>query len=189
MVTVIATAFNEPRHNSPFVESMLSQKDTKWNALIYHNGPNQEMKEWIESYKDHRLSYKESQINTGQWGTVNRHDAVKNIIKTSYCINSSIQDYYLPNAIQEINNVLESKPDLVHWQAINHLFRYSVLNGEIAWGHIDWGQFCVKTEYIKNTGIVKADNFSGDWHTLQAIIQKGYIRKINKIDKILCIHN
>lgn len=189
LLTLIATSHSEPEHLCPFVDSMLAQKDTNWKAIVFNNGRDSDIKQWIEDIGDNRFTYRESIIDSGNWGTANRHTAIQEMVDTPYVINTSIQDYYLPNAVEEINNALRADPDMVHWQAINHLFRYSVLNGEVAWGHIDWGQFCVKTEHIKATGIVKADNFSGDWHTLQAMIQRGFIRVSYKLDKILTIHN
>lgn len=189
MITFVATSFNEEQHNAPLIDSLLAQKDKNWKAIIYNNGKNTEMKEWVEGFEDSRVVYKESETNTGQWGTLNRQDAVTNLVNTSHIINTSIQDYYLPNAVEEINKALENKSDFVHWQAINHLFRYQILNGEIAWGHIDWGQFCVKTEYLKKIGIVHADNFSSDWHTIHALITSGLVKKVQKIDKILTVHN
>lgn len=189
LIYIIAPAKGENRHNRPLVESLLNQSSNLWKCIIYHNGPNEEMGQWIKSYNDSRLIYKESAADTGQWGCKNRQDAIQNIVDGPYVINTSIQDYYIPCAIKEIQGALSAGADMVHWQAINHLFRYNTINGEIAWGHIDWGQWCVRTEYIRQTGIVHPENFSGDWHTLQGIIQKGLIKKIIKLDRTLTIHN
>lgn len=190
MITTIAPSFNEQRYKAPLIESLLNQSNSNWECIVFNNGPcTSGIKEWIESYKDSRLRYRESVTNTGKWGCENRDKAVKQLVTTPYTINTSIQDYYLPNAIQEITEMIATGADLICWQAINHLFRYGVINGEIAFGHIDWGQWCVRTEYIKSTGIVQKDKFAGDWHTLQAIIQKGLIKNHKKIDKVLTIHN
>ncbi len=190
LITIVAPSHNEPRHLCPFVESMLAQKDTSWKAIIFNNGPSTDMKEWIEGYKDSRLVYEESITDTGSWGTVNRQTAITHLVDTPYIINSSIQDYYLPNTIGELNNIINnSSPDMITWQAINHLFRYSVLTGEVAFGHLDWGQFCVKTEHIRKTGIVAKEQFTADWQTVQTMIKEGYIRSVQKLDKILTIHN
>lgn len=189
LITFVAPAFNEHRYNAPLVDSLMAQKDSNWNCIVYNNGPNPVMREWIDGYKDKRLLYWESAVNSGNWGCANRESAVKGLISTPYCINTSVQDYYIQDSVSTINKLLEQGADFVHWQGINHLFRYQIINGEIAWGHIDWGQWCVKTEYIKQTGIVHPENFSGDWHTLQEIISKGLIKNPVKIDRVLTIHN
>lgn len=190
LITFIAPACNEEKNNRIFVESMLGQRDSNWKAVIFHNGPNEEMKEGIESYKDTRLVYEESDMNTGMWGTQNRQMALTYIVDTPYVINTSIQDYWLQHAVSELNHVIAmAQPDLITWQAINHLFRYSILTGEIAHGHCDWGQWCTKTEYLKKIGIQKGNEFSSDWFTLQAVVQSGQIKNAQKLDKILTIHN
>lgn len=189
-ITFIAPAANEEKNNRIFVESMLAQRDSNWKAIVFHNGSNPEMKQWIESYNDSRLVYEESDINTGMWGTLNRQTALTYIVDTPYVVQTSIQDYWLQHAVTELNKVIVAmEPDMITWQAINHLFRYGILTGEIAYGHIDWGQWCVKTEYIKKVGIQKGNEFSSDWHTLQAVIQSGQIKNVQKLDKILTIHN
>lgn len=185
LTTFVATSFNESREHSPFVDSLLAQSDKNWKAIIFNNGPR--LVDWVQPV-DGRITYINSETNTGKWGCLNREQAVKELVHTPFVINTSIQDYYLSCFVGELNKVLlDPTIDLVHWQAINHLFNHSIINGEFAWGHIDWGQFCCRTELIKRTGIVHPDNFSGDFHTLQAIRQ--YVKKSHKIDRVLTIHN
>lgn len=189
-ITFIAPAHNEGLYNRQLVNSLLAQTDSNWKCIVYHNGPNEDMKEWVESYKDSRINYEQSDMDTGQWGTQNRQTALTYIVDTPYVINTSIQDIYLPNAVAELNTILQhTDADMISWQAINHLFRYSVLSGEVAYGHIDWGQWCIRTSILKKVGIVKGNEFSSDWHTLQAVIATGELRMVQKLDKILTIHN
>lgn len=189
MITFVATAHNEARHDSPFVDSMLNQKNKNWKAIVFHNGPNPTMKEWVESYNDNRLQYVESTHNSGNWGTFNREQALIHLVNTPYIINTSIQDYYLPCAVGDIIETLNGDVDFISWQAINHLYRYQVINGELANGHIDWGQFCVKTSILKQTGIVGKDKFNGDWLTIHALLNSRLLKKVKKLDKIITIHN
>ena len=189
MITFVATAHLENAPNRPFIDSILAQKDPNWKAIIYHNGPNKQLQEWIEAIDDSRLSYTESIVDNGNWGTANRADAIHQIVATDYIINTSIQDYYTQNAVQEINKMIEQGADLISWRGINHLFNFNEVNGELAFGMIDWGQWCVKTEYIKKTGIVNGREFASDWFTLKAIIDSRQIKNYKKINSILHIHN
>lgn len=187
MITLIATSFNEKKYNCPIVDSMLNQSNKDWKLIVYNNGPNAEMYDWIKSYNDERITYTESIVNTGNWGTANRQDSLDRIVTTPFVIQTSIQDYYLPNAIEEITNSIKSGADFIHYQAINHLFRYNVLSGEIAFGHLDWGQVCTKTEYMKKTGIVKKNEFCSDWYTFQEVLK--LCKRVQKINSIITIHN
>ena len=131
-ILFIAPAHNEQEHQCLLINSLLNQAEGNWKCVIYHNGPNQYMKNQVESIGDTRITYMESVSDTGMWGCKNRQHAI-DICDTEYIINTSVQDYYTPNTVQEITRALESGADIVHWQAINHLFRYSVLSREIAY--------------------------------------------------------
>jgi|ERR1035437_8467032 hypothetical protein len=188
MITFIAVAHLEPMQACPLVESLLNQTCENWKLLVYHNGPNKSMQQWIESYGDKRIMYRESPVDTGKWGTANRDHAIRELVDTEFLINTSIQDYYLPCAVQEITQEL-STADLVHWQGINHLFNYNIVNGEIAFAQIDWGQWCIRTSMIRHIGVVMGEQFSSDWLTLQEVIKRNRGIKTKKVNQVLTIHN
>ncbi len=187
MITFVATAHNERQCQCPIIDSLLAQSCPDWKLIVYHNGPNPEMHQWITGCGDSRITYTESPVDNGNWGTYNRKDALERLVSTPYITNTSIQDYYLPNAVAEIIKATNAGTEFIHWQAINHLFNYNVLSGEIAFGHLDWGQVCVKTELLKKAGIQKLTEFCSDWFTFQAVLR--LCKKIHKVDKILTIHN
>jgi glycosyltransferase involved in cell wall biosynthesis len=189
MITFIATSHGESAQYRPFIDSILAQKDTNWKAIVYNNGSNPQLKEWVEAIGDTRLSYVESTKDTGQWGTINRADAIQRLVDTEYVVNTSVQDYYTQNTVQELNKAIQEGHDLISWRGINHLFSFCEVNGELAFGMIDWGQWCVKTDYIRKTGIVNGREFASDWFTLKAIIDSRQIKNYKKINSILHIHN
>src|SRR4051812_5913354 len=102
MVTFIAPAFNEKSEAYIFIGAMLCQSNPNWKAIIYHNGPNKWLRYFVDSFADPRFIYKESETNTGAWGTYNRIDALNNLVDTEYIVQTSIQDYWLPNAVETI---------------------------------------------------------------------------------------
>jgi glycosyltransferase involved in cell wall biosynthesis len=177
-ITFILTRHNESMVNMPCIDSIRAQKNPLWKMIVFNNGKSPDPL----SYDDSRITYIESDRDTGAWGTANRQYAIDHLVDTPYIVNTSVQDYYLPCTVDLINEYAAQGVDLIHWQAINHLFRYSVLNGEIAWGQVDWGQFAIKTNIIPS-------EFCSDWFTLQACLQSGLVNNIHKIDKILTIHN
>ena len=113
MITFIAPTFNEIYEPYMFISSLLLQKDKRWKAIIYSNGQNTHCKAIVDHFNDKRISYKESIDNTGFWGCYNRIDALNNLVDTEYVCQTSIQDYFTPNAVSEIlNNV---GYDLIYW--------------------------------------------------------------------------
>lgn len=191
LVTFVAVAYMEPRHNRPFIDSMLNQIDGNWQAIVYHNGPNDKLREHIAGYNDSRLIYMESETNEGNWGTGNRQRAI-DICDTSYIVQSSIQDYWLPQAVEYINETIQNNdPQIIVWNSINHLVGPCVkLDGQLAWSKCDWGQFALKTWIARKVGIKRGDVYCGDWAFVEDVLKSGYISKQPiKLPKILTIHN
>ncbi len=187
-ITIVATAHQEKGYQCPLVDAMLNQTNIDgWKLLIYHNGPNQGMKEWIQGYEDERITYTESLMDTGQWGTNNRADALERLVDTAWICNTSIQDYYIPTFIEYLSRLKDSA-DFISWRALNHLFNYCETNGEVAFAQLDWGQWATKTILLQSSGIQRPKEFSADWFTVEKLY-KTLIKKPIKLDKILTIHN
>lgn len=206
MVTFVATSFEEEFDPYVFIGSMLCQKNRNWKAIIYNNGPNPWMKQileeiqqprvrynhWlktvIESFNDSRLIYLESELNTGGWGCYNRNDAINNLVDTEYVVQTSIQDYWLPNAVDDI--LAQSGNDFIYWDSINHLSGYqNILHAMPVMRYIDWGNFAIKTSIAKQIGINSPEAFNADWFFVRDCIAEGLIVKSKKLNQILTIHN
>ncbi len=206
MVTFIAPSFDEQFDPYVFIGSMLCQKNRGWKAIIYNNGPNPWLRSvvesaeekryryhpWlkmlVESFNDNRLIYRESPKNTGGWGCYNRQDALDNIVDTEFVVQTSIQDYWLPNAVDEI--LKNGDHDFVYWNSINHLASYErILNAMPTPMYIDWGNFAIRTSIARQIGIQHPEEFQADALFVKDCIASGLIRKPKKLDKILTIHN
>jgi|GEM_PF-2904280 len=188
MVTFIAPAFREQYDTYIFIGSLFCQTDPEWRAIVYHNGPNDWLRYFVSSFNDSRLIYKESPTNREAWGVFNRIDALENIVDTEYVVQSSIQDYWLPNAVSSINECAGS--DFIYWNSINHLVGYEkVLDSIPAVDHIDWGNFAIKTEIARQVGIKRPLEFTADGFFVADCMNSGLIKSQVKLNKILTIHN
>ena len=187
MITFIAPAFNEDIKTIPFVGSMLAQKDPRWKAIIYHNGVNPEMRSWVSSLNDPRLTYRESDTNTGYWGCFNRIDALSKV-DTEYVVQTSIQDYFTNNAVGDILQS-EDFPDIIYWNSIHHYFEMNELVSELEPARVDWGNFAIRTSIAKQVGINHPTEFMADWLFVKDCLDSGLIHQRGKINKILTVHN
>lgn len=206
MVTFIAPSFQEEYDPYVFIGSLLSQKNPNWKAIIYNNGPNPWLrrvidetqtpklryipwlKELVASLDDKRISYLESATNTGGWGCYNRSDAIQNHVETEYVVQTSIQDYWLPNTVDLIAQYCGA--DFIYWDSINHLCGYhNVLHTLPVINYIDWGNFAVKTSIARKVGIRHPESFTADGLFVRDCIAEGLILKPVKIRQILTIHN
>jgi hypothetical protein len=183
MITFVATAFEEKYESMAFIGSMLAQKDQRWKAIIYGNKHSVEIDNILQLINDSRITYKVSETNTGFWGCYNRIEALNNLVDTEYIVQTSIQDYYLPNAVSEI---LKRNEDFIYWNALHNHFEWEKLDAFVKIGSIDWGCFAVKTEIAKNIGIKIPEKPYADGAFAESCNGKC---TFTKIDKTLTIHN
>ena len=189
MITFIAPAFNEENDPYVFIGSMLCQQNPNWKAIIYHNGPYTRLRYFVDSFGDKRLIYMQSSTNTGAWGCYNRIDAINNVVETEFVIQTSIQDYWLPNAVACI--LEEAKEhDFIYWNSINHLAGYeNILDSEPKKDLIDWGNFAIKTSIAREVGIRQPEEFTADGLFVEDCMKSGLVLNPVKIKKVLTIHN
>lgn len=137
MITFIATTYREKYAPHVFIGSMLCQTNPNWKAIIYHNGANPVLEKLVASFNDSRLTYRETLFDTGCWGCRNRIDALHHIVDSPYVVQTSIQDYWAPNAVAEI---LDHAPaDFIYFNSTHHSFGYQILDAEPVISRIDWG--------------------------------------------------
>jgi len=196
LLTFIAPAHNEPDYDRAFVTSMLAQICQDFHAIVFHNGPDKTFMSfwiqeqnvgWDEVHGDH-IQFKQSGIDSGNWGTSNRQIAITECT-TEYIIQTSISDYWLPQAVEYILKGLETKPDILVWNSVNHLVGpCRVLDAQLAWSKLDWGNFAIKTEIAKQVPIRQTE-YCADWLFVKDCIDRGLIKTAKKLDALLTIHN
>lgn len=187
-LTIVATAHYESIHDRIFVDSMLNQSNQNFKAIIIHNGPNDEMRQYVTG-KASNIIYHESKTDTGMYGCKNRQWTIDHC-DTEYIIQTSISDYYLPQAVEFIQKMLEQSPDCALFNAINHIVSpCQMLDCQLAWSKIDWGMAAVKTWIAKEVGINHPEAYTADFLFFKDCIDKGYFKKVLKSSGILTIHN
>lgn len=197
ILTIIAPAYQEKSYNMVFIDSMLNQtRQGGWKAVCIHNGPADNDSGFAyrckELLDDKRLRFKSSLENTGKYGCNNRQWCI-DTCSTEYILQTSVQDYWLPQAMEYIIGTLEkNRPDILIWNSINHLVGpCQVLNSELEWSKVDWGNFCIRTDIAKKVGINHGDAYCADWGFIVDVLQSGLVdkNKIMKLPYILTIHN
>lgn len=199
LVTFVAVAFNETIQAHTFCSSLIAQKDDRWQAIIYCNGPNEELKGIVNYYQDKsggkKFIWAESEQNSGFWGCYNRVHALRDLVDTRYIINTSIQDYYTPNAVEELLAAALGNPRycLLYFNCIHNHKQYDVLHTEPYAGYIDWGSFMIKTDLAKSVGINYPESEMADGKFVNQVThymsRKHPLAGMMKINKILTVHN
>lgn len=189
MITFIATAYDETLKANTFINSLLLQTDEAWKCIIFADGGNSYIKDIVEKLKDPRISYYESEKVKGCWGNANRKHALDWIVDTEFVIpGASIQDYYIPTLVQEINKYVKEY-DFVYYDCIHHSKDYDSLDTSLRAGEIDWGSFALRTSIAKETDIIDFCNPLTDGYFVERCLEKHPNLKHIKIKKYLFIHN
>jgi hypothetical protein len=189
MVTFIATAYQEQLESHTFINSLLLQTDPNWKCIVFADGGNEYIKNFIDNINDPRISYYESHKVKGCWGNANRKHALDWIVNTDFVVpGASIQDYYLPIVVEQINKY-KNDYDFIYFNCIHHSKDYDVLDTNPKVGEIDWGSFALKTSLAKETDITDFCNPLTDGMFVERCFNNNPNLKHIKINKYLFVHN
>jgi len=189
MITLIATAYDETLKANTFINSLLLQSDPNWKCVVFADGGNSYIKKMLSDIGDSRFSYYESHKVKGCWGNENRRHALNWMVDTDFVMpGASIQDYYVPNTIEEINKYTNDY-DFIYFDCIHHSKDYDALDTKLKVGEIDWGSFALRTEVAKQTDIADFCNHLTDGMFVERCINKFPNLKYYKIKKYLFVHN
>lgn len=186
IVTFVLIAYGET--NEPYVSlgSLLCQKSPNWKAIVWHDGPNDNMRTMVEGFNDPRISYREEEVNSGTWGVYNRIRSL-DVVDTEYMIQTTVQEYYSPVVVTAIETNKDA--DIVLWNVSHHHFGYQTLDSQLAVKRIDWSNFAIKTEIAKQVGINHPKDFCADGMFIQDCVASGLIKKGVKIPRVLSVKN
>lgn len=190
MITFVATAYNEKEEIHVFLSCLIAQTNKNWKCVVFCDGENEYIKNAIQNLNDIRVSYQSSNTKRGFWGHYSRIDALYNFVDTDYVIQTSIQDYYSPNMVMDVMDlIIKHNPDFIYFDCVHNHFNYDVLRCELKRARIDWGCFVIKTLLAKNIGINQPESDQCDGIFVEDSIRKYPNMKIIKINKILTVHN
>jgi len=186
MITFIATAYKETIDSYQFISSLILQKNPNWECIIYCDEKNDYIEECVKFFKTDKIKIIQNETATGYWGHYNRINSL-DLVKTEFIIQTSIQDYYTPNTVDDL--LLELRDcDMVMFDCIHNHFQHNVLITMPTVGRIDWGSFVLRSEIAKKVGINQPEHEWCDGMFVEQAIKYPNIR-IKKLNKILTVHN
>lgn len=187
MITFVATAYNETIDCYQFISSMLLQSNPNWKCIIYCDSPNEYIKNSIRFFNDDRFLYVENETPTKWWGHYNRKRALYELVDTDFIIQTSIQDYYTPNAVELISKFLNDY-DFIYFDCIHNHINHNVLISQPQQCKIDWGSFAVRTSLAKKVGYNHIEDAATDGKFVEDCFKESTLRSI-KLNNILTVHN
>jgi len=187
LCTFILIAYQETNDIYVSLGSLLCQKNPNWKAIVYHDGPNDDMRKRVETIGDSRIRYVEAEKNKGSWGAYNRIDAVNNMVDTEYLIHGTVQEYWAPVVVDVLSK--NQNADILIWNVAHHHFGYSVLDTQLAIKQIDWSNFAIRTSIAKAVGINHPTEFCADGMFIEECVKSGLLKSAVKIPRVLSVKN
>jgi hypothetical protein len=186
MVTIICTSYRGPSQAMLLALSFINQTYQKWVLHFMNDGSDPSTREAVESLKDDRIRYHESETVNGYWGHPNREWGLA-FVDTPYMMWTNHDNYYVPTFLQEMLDKLESDDsDFVYCDMVHSHQKYNILRTWPAVGGVDMGAFIVKSKIAKKIGFPYRD-FCADGRFVEDVVSSG--AKISKVEKFLFVHN
>ena len=188
-VDFIIPTYNRYDQLKSMLYSLIAQYDPHWSAqVIIDDTSNDNIISIIKYINDSRISYTLTGQRYNDWGHTPR-EIGKQQSTSQYVIMTGDDNYYTPNAVQEIKSSARdhNMPSLIYWDMIHSHFNYKLLESKLLFGQIDMGAFATRRDIaqkIKLNNTYTADGwFIHDLNTLFSNENK------IKIDKVLFVHN
>lgn len=187
ILTFVATAYKEVYEPYMFVHAMMCQSNPNWKCIIYCDEPNQHVVNAVSIFKDDRFKIVSNETATGYWGHFNRKRALNEMVDTEFVIQSSVQDYYTPNTVDEILRQSNAF-DFIYFDMLHNHYGHDVLETLPKVNHIDWGSYAVRTSIAKRLNIDDPKIGNSDGYFAEKCFFDPDVKSI-KLDKILVVHN
>lgn len=202
MITFIAVTYG---HTKPqidvLINSFLCQTDPNWKLWIVHDGPNAEVRSWVESYTDSRITYFESETRTGYWGHYNRKWLLDKV-DTKYVSFSNCDNYYTPVYVEYMRQAADELKLHIIIAPIVHNYPnvnvpgdppYSVLDSRFGLNGVDFMCFIIQTEVLKAVGFNHPEFTGADGmiieDTKKYFADRNWELRWHKIRSIVGVHN
>lgn len=198
-IEVIAVCYKRYGELKVFVQSMLNQTCSNWKLHLIHDGEDLEFRNICEQYSlnDGRITFSETKIRYNDYGHTLRDLGLKNA-SGNYVILTNADNYFIPKAIEYICEAASiENPDVVMYDMIHshktpggrQQHDYCFFETNYARGSIDITSAAVKLDLARSAGF-RDKTHDGDATYFEDVAKvKGAGLRINKIRRVLVVHN
>jgi len=200
-IHIIAVAFKRLDELKVFVQSWINQTKDNWILTVIHDGPDEEFISIMKDYKEKcpaRIEWLCTEKRFNDYGHSLRDIGLKHI-KGEYVLLTNADNYFIPKAIEFINEVfIGHQPevvifDMVHSHnkpGITDLPAYSYFETKLERFSIDISAAIVKASLAEKAGF-RDKTHDGDATYFEDIIKLKFSEGLSfaKIPRVLFVHN
>jgi len=172
-------------HLEVIINCLKVQTNPKWKAVIVIDGGYPEG--YPANANDDRIIFLATDKRYNDWGHTPRNIG-KNILANycSYVVMTGDDNYYTPNAVDEMQKAAEGNPGMIYWDMVHSHYDYQYFKCSPGFNQIDIGAFATRSDIAKTIDLSK--NFAADGEYVEEY-KKKYTDTMIYIPKILYIHN
>jgi glycosyltransferase involved in cell wall biosynthesis len=201
-IHIIAVAFKRFNLLSTFVQSWINQTVDNWILTVIHDGPDDEfirIMTTFEGIRPGRIEHQCTNQRFNDYGHTLRDIGLKDI-KGDYVLLTNADNYFIPKAIEYINEVFEegATPEIIIYDMVHshnrpggrNLPAYSFFQTDFKPFSIDVSAAIVKSELAGKVGF-RDKTHDGDQSYFEDIRMLNDANKfiVTKINRILFVHN
>jgi hypothetical protein len=177
-----------------FINSILAQTYSNLELFIVHDGPiedNDEKVELINSIKDERVKFFETEKRLGKFGYPHRKKYAFLDEDFDFLLFTNDDNHYVPAAFEILLHTIEKlEVDVIYCNMISSHKLWFPLITELECYKIDLGAFIMKKEIMKDLEFdLEGSCMACDGKLADEIRRKTPDKKIAKINNYLYIHN
>ena len=191
-IEFIIPTFSRTNHLISIVGSLMAQSNPNWKAHIVADCPDEDIvkriNEMVTFFNDDRIKLTVLDKRYNDWGHTPRNYGVEHAT-SEWVIMTGEDNYYCPEFVdqmlQQCNGQHFVYCDMVHnWMNKE----YVPIKAKLELGFIDIGCYMVKTNMAKKIKLNVKEEWA-DWYFVLDFVNKYKHAKINKVNKILYVHN
>ena len=194
LFSIVVVAYQRYTQIPCLIHSLMAQTFDDFEVIVLHDGEDNKHAEIMSPFlRDGRIRYGQTNVRYNDYGHSLRNMGIE-LAKGEFIINTNDDNYYVPIWLEEMNRVIQEKPQcnfvyndmvLSHKNILNHNKKdYGLLIPQIQHSMIDVGQYAVKKDIIKNHRFTSKADSDGD------LIMEMKAKLIPEyIDKVLFVHN
>ena len=190
-IEFIIPTYNRPHHLMCTINSIFAQRSEDWSIHVVADCPPEGTLDKIIKYfgGDDRIRFTILPERYNDWGHTPRNYGLEHA-KEEWVIMTGEDNYYTPVFVDHMFSRANPDVHFVYCDMIHNWTnsQYVHIQCKPEWGHIDIGNFMVRTEFAKQ---IKLDvsNIQADGKFVEEYLQKFPKGKIEKINKPLYVHN
>lgn len=203
ILEIIAVTYDHGFKLKCFINSILAQTISSWCLHIIHDGAGEKFDTMRKDLSrngyldDPRITLSCTKNRANNWGHSSREYGLKHRISDApYITITNCDNYYVPIWVSNIDCLANQGKEFIYWDCVhNHknsnfdrTCGYGLLNSQLKIDWIDMGCVAVKSHIATKVGFRFRD-FAADWNFFKACLKHVSTDKIQKIPKILFVHN